>query len=282
MRRSKANNKKKNVTRRRKEKNSQFEKVTTRGASHHQRVSLNTNNNNKRWEGTVSRGPQRGGKENGQRSLTSFQQKKNLWECSTATVKRSSSWEKVFLFFLSYYIIARDHLCDPWMESKMPNFPPTEAAAADTSFRPFKKKKMIICISLITRYTRNRAAWKGAERLAIDMPRYIPLLMVRRSTRKGRPHNTACLNYHLRLARLLFNSDDGLLSFFFFWPSRARHPSSICPVCFVNYLGRKSLCCCRPLLNASPAQQSPPSLFSNWWRNMLLTRNTQYKIGELN
>ena len=92
---------KKNVTRRRKEKNSQFEKVTTRGASHHQRVSLNTNNNNKRWEGTVSRGPQRGGKENGQRSLTSFQQKKkNLWECSTATVKRSSSWEKVFLFFL--------------------------------------------------------------------------------------------------------------------------------------------------------------------------------------
>ena len=45
--------------------------------------------------------------------------------------------------FLSYYIIARDHLCDPWMESKMPNFPPTEAAAADTSFRPFKKKKRL-------------------------------------------------------------------------------------------------------------------------------------------
>ena len=184
--------------------------------------------------------------------------KKNLWECSTATVKRSSSWEKVFLFFLSYYIIARDHLCDPWMESKMPNFPPTEAAAADTSFRPFKKKKWLY-VYLWSRGTRaNRAARKGAERLAIDMPRYIPLLMVRRSTRKGRPHNTACLNYHLRLARLLFNSDDGLLSFFFFWPSRARHPSSICPVCFVNYLGRKSLCCCRPLLNASPAQQSPP------------------------
>ena len=94
---------KKNVTRRRKEKNSQFEKVTTRGASHHQRVSLNTNNNNKRWEGTVSRGPQRGGKENGQRSLTSFQQKKKTFESVVRPQSKGLLHERKFFF--SFFLI---------------------------------------------------------------------------------------------------------------------------------------------------------------------------------
>ena len=193
MRRSKANNKKKNVTRRRKEKNSQFEKVTTRGASHHQRVSLNTNNNNKRWEGTVSRGPQRGGKENGQRSLTSFQQKKKTFESVVRPQSKGLLHERKFFFsfFLIILLPETTFVIREWNRKCRIFHQPKRQQRIHLS--GLLKKKKWLYVYLWSRGTRaNRAARKGAERLAIDMPRYIPLLMVRRSTRKGRPHNTAC------------------------------------------------------------------------------------------